>query len=76
MIAISKSRRTNNSSIYNQGRPMTNVSGRGWMWAYRKMRSLLCPRLSSAYRATLYVLRGDTGVFYNTLTHQKIRIRK
>ena len=76
MIAISKSRRTNNSSIYNQGRPMTNVSGRGWMWAYRKMRSLLCTRLSSAYRANLYVLRGDNEDIYKNIKKKKIRIRK
>ncbi len=55
---------------------MTHVPGHGWMWAYRKMRSLLCPPLSSAYRATLYALRGDTGTFYNNRTYQKIRIRR
>ena len=55
---------------------MSTVTKRGWKWAYRKMRSLLCSRLTSAYRATLYAIRGDTGAFYNSRTWQKIRIRR
>ena len=55
---------------------MSKLFKRDWMWAYRKMRSLLCSRLTSAYRATLYAIRGDTGTFYNSRTWQKIRIRR
>lgn len=36
---------------------------RGWRWAYRKIRAMQVGRLSSAYRATLYWLRGDSGRF-------------
>lgn len=36
---------------------------KGWPWAYAKIRSLHCGRFTAAFRATLYVLRGDTGRF-------------
>ena len=45
---------------------MSTVTKRGWKWAYRKMRD----------RATLYVLRGDTGTFMCELTRKKIRISR
>ncbi len=48
----------------------------GWVWAYRKIRGLQCTPLTSAYRATLYVIRGDTGAFHNDVSWQKIRIRR
>lgn len=55
---------------------MNVTNRRGWIWAYRKMRDLHCTRTSAAYRATLYVLRGDTGIFICELTHKKIRISR
>jgi hypothetical protein len=36
---------------------------RGWPWAYAKIRSLHCGRFTALFRATLYVLFGDTGRF-------------
>ena len=55
---------------------MNVTNRRGWKWAYRKMRDLHCTRASAVYRATLYVLRGDTGTFICELTHKKIRISR
>ena len=55
---------------------MSAVTKRGWKWAYRKMRDLHCTRPSAFYRATLYVLRGDTGNFMCELTRKKIRISR
>ncbi len=55
---------------------MNATSSHGWVWAYRKVRSLQCSRLSSAYRATLYVFRGDTGTFHSDFSWQKNRIRR
>lgn len=55
---------------------MSAVTKRGWKWAYRKMRDLHCTRPSAFYRATLYVLRGDTGTFMCEFTRKKIRISR
>ncbi|MBO5390607.1 MAG: hypothetical protein L0G28_04340 [Pseudomonas sp.] len=55
---------------------MSTATKRGWKWAYRKMRDLHCTRPSAFYRATLYVLRGDTGTFMCELTRKKIRISR
>lgn len=55
---------------------MSELSKRGWTWAYLKIRGLYCSRLSSIYRATLYVIRGDTGTFYCDASQRKIRIRR
>jgi hypothetical protein len=55
---------------------MSASTKRGWKWAYRKLRDLHCTRLSAFYRATLYVLRGNTGTFVCEVTHKKIRISR
>ncbi|MBW3504487.1 hypothetical protein [Pseudomonas sp. NKUCC02_KPG] len=55
---------------------MSTRTTHGWMWAYSKIRGLQCSRLSSAYRASLYVMRGDTGTFHSDLSWQKNRIRR
>lgn len=55
---------------------MSTATKRGWKWAYRKMRDLHSTRPSAFYRATLYVLRGDTGTFMCELTRKKIRISR
>lgn len=57
-------------------RAMGRLSKRGWAWAYRKIREQHCSRLSSAYRAFLFVIRGDTGRFRSEVTWQVIRIRR
>ncbi len=49
---------------------------RGWIWAYRLIRSVKCSPLTAAYRATLYVTRGDTGTFYSETTYNEFRLRR
>ena len=44
---------------------MKKTEKRGWRWAYTKVRSLYCGRLTAIYRATLFALRGDTGRFWS-----------
>ncbi|KAF1068000.1 MAG: hypothetical protein GAK45_01506 [Pseudomonas citronellolis] len=36
----------------------------GWRWAYHTLRGRSVGRVSSAFLATLFHLRGDTGPFY------------
>ena len=60
----------------NAGTPMSSKTNHGWAWAYHKIRGLQCTRVTSAYRATLYVLRGDTGTFHSDASWQKNRIRR
>ena len=55
---------------------MSSKTTHGWAWAYNKIRGLQGSRLTSAYRATLYVLRGDTGIFHSDVSWQKNRIRR
>ncbi len=55
---------------------MNNSTKHGWSWAYSKIRGLQCSPLASVYRATLYVMRGDTGTFHSDVSWQKIRIRR
>ncbi|SDI14810.1 hypothetical protein [Pseudomonas panipatensis] len=43
---------------------MSKAEHKDWLWAYHKLRSLSVGRTSSAFLATLYHLRGDTGLFY------------
>ncbi|GBL59015.1 hypothetical protein SAMN05216577_108160 [Pseudomonas citronellolis] len=43
---------------------MSKTLPEDWLWAYHKLRSLSVGRTSSAFLATLYHLRGDTGPFY------------
>ena len=58
------------------GTPMSSKTNHGWAWAYHKIRGLQCTRVTSAYRATLYILRGDTGTFHSDASWQKNRIRR
>lgn len=53
-----------------------NAKSRGWIWAYKKVRSYGCSRTSAFYRASLYIFRGDTGVFTNKPYLQRYRIRR
>ena len=55
---------------------MSAKTSHGWIGAYTKIRGLQCSRLTSAYRASLYVMRGDTGTFHSDLSWQKNRIRR
>ncbi|MEO7067078.1 MAG: hypothetical protein ABI114_09245 [Rhodanobacter sp.] len=48
----------------------------GWLWAYRKIRSLHCPHSTAFYRASLYALRGDTGRFTSHYNGMRARLRK
>jgi len=43
---------------------MSKTLPKDWLWAYHELRSLAVGRTSSAFLATLYHLRGDTGPFY------------
>lgn len=43
---------------------MNKSTRQDWLWAYHELRSLAVGRTSSAFLATLYHLRGDTGLFY------------
>ncbi|OKA27113.1 hypothetical protein BOH74_04825 [Pseudomonas versuta] len=58
------------------GKEMNDTTKHGWTWAYRKIRGLQCSRVSSIYRASLYVIRGDSGTFFNDATLHKIRIHR
>ncbi|WP_176464822.1 hypothetical protein [Pseudomonas fragi] len=55
---------------------MSSKTNHGWAWAYHKIRGLQCTRVTAAFRATLYVLRGDTGTFHSDASWQKNRIRR
>ena len=76
MSSIPRSADTLKSKRHSGMKTMSATSKRGWKWAYRKMRDLHCDRPSAFYRATLYVIRGDTGAFHNDVSWQKIRIRR
>lgn len=43
---------------------MTKDTRQDWLWAYQELRNLSVGRTSSAFLATLFHLRGDTGPFY------------
>ncbi|MCY1249113.1 hypothetical protein D3C76_648050 [compost metagenome] len=53
---------------------MTNSTFRGWRWAYQKLRNWYVSPIQSVFRATLFSLRGDTGVFYSHGGQRKSRI--
>jgi hypothetical protein len=36
---------------------------RGWLWAYRKLRGWHVSAVQATYRASRYILTGDTGSF-------------
>jgi hypothetical protein len=55
---------------------MSTSEKHGWKWAYRKIRGLYCSRITALYRATLYVVHGDTGTFSSEDNWQKIRLRR
>ncbi|MFV3307565.1 hypothetical protein ACNFBT_20060 [Pseudomonas sp. NY15181] len=47
-----------------------------WRWAYRKLRSWDVGRISSAFLATLFHWRGDTGLFYSHGGLRKSRLTR
>ncbi|MCP1623828.1 hypothetical protein [Pseudomonas nitroreducens] len=47
-----------------------------WLWAYRKLRSWDVGRVSSAFLATLFHWRGDTGLFYSHGGLRKSRLTR
>ncbi|MBB4864800.1 hypothetical protein HNP46_003672 [Pseudomonas nitritireducens] len=47
-----------------------------WLWAYRKLRSWDVGRVSSAFLATLFHYRGDTGLFYSHGGLRKSRLTR
>jgi hypothetical protein len=55
---------------------MKKFEKRGWRWAYTKVRSLYCSRLTAIYRATLFALRGDTGRFWSHSGMMQSRLKR
>lgn len=55
---------------------MEGTGKHGWVWAYRKLRGLHCSRHTAFFRATLYLVRGDTGSFYVDKSWERIRLRR
>ena len=55
---------------------MKKIEKRGWRWAYAKVRSLYCSRLTAIYRATLFALRGDTGRFWSHSGMMQSRLKR
>ncbi|PAM81372.1 hypothetical protein CES87_25690 [Pseudomonas sp. ERMR1:02] len=53
-----------------------DAGSRGWRWAYKKIRSFGCSRMTAFYRASLYTLRGDSGGFSSGRSWQKFRLRR
>jgi len=49
---------------------------RGWLWAYRKIRSWFCSPVTAAFRATVYVVFGSTGTFLSHHRQRKSRITR
>ncbi len=47
---------------------MSNTTKHGWAWSSHRIRGLQCSRVSSLYRASLYITRGDSGTFFNDAT--------
>jgi hypothetical protein len=56
--------------------PAENTKYRGWGWAYKKIRGYGFSRRIAIHRATLYVLRGDSGVFSSKRSFQRFRLRR
>ena len=55
---------------------MSASSDDSWLWAYRKLRSWDVGRVSSAFLATLFHWRGDTGLFYSHGGLRKSRLTR
>ncbi|MFV3414973.1 hypothetical protein ACQCLI_12505 [Pseudomonas nitroreducens] len=51
-------------------------SDSSWIRAYRKLRSWDVGRVSSAFLATLFHWRGDTGLFYSHGGLRKSRLTR
>ena len=54
-------------------RASTPRSTRRWSWAYHKIRSLECGRLTAVWRATRFALFGSTGRFFSRHGWTKLR---
>lgn len=50
--------------------------GKGWVWAFKKIRSYQFSITTAFFRATLYLLTGDTGIFGRTDSYTKFRIKR
>lgn len=49
---------------------------RGWLWAFKKIKSYNCTTIKACYLATIYTLRGDTGAFENKISYTRFRIKR
>lgn len=55
---------------------MYKTTHHGWIWAYRKLRRHHCSRITSCYKATLYLVCGDTGHVKSENRWAKIRLSR
>lgn len=53
-----------------------NRDNRGWVWAYRKARSYHLSVIHALYRATRFMLFGNTGAFPSHGGWRKTRITR
>ncbi|MDR6580775.1 hypothetical protein J2X88_005686 [Pseudomonas extremaustralis] len=56
--------------------PPKTTNRHEWVWIYKKIRNLGFSRFTAFYRASLYVLRGDTGTFRLKYGWTKFRFRR
>ncbi len=49
---------------------------RGWLWAFKKIKSYDFSTPRACYLATLYSIKGDTGVFGNKNSYTRFRLRR
>jgi hypothetical protein len=56
--------------------PTKNTNRKGWVWAYKKIRRFGFSRSTAFYRASRYVLLGDTGTFKYKNGWEKFRFRR
>lgn len=57
-------------------RPTKTTNRHGWVWVYKKIRRFGFSPLTASYRASLYVIRGDTGTFRFKNGWEKFRFRR
>lgn len=49
---------------------------RGWLWAFKKIKSYDCSTARACYLATVYMIKGDTGVFGVKNSYTRFRIKR
>lgn len=64
---------SNAASIPNRHRHSSSPLRR-WKWAYRKIRSMNCGRLTASWHATRFAIFGETGRFFSSQGWSKLKL--